>query len=71
MNEARMNHKELAAALRVQPCTVRFWTRIGCPYIPCGRLKFYSLSSVQAWLHERDAVKQQAKKERQQEQIAA
>jgi phage terminase Nu1 subunit (DNA packaging protein) len=71
MNDERLNHRELAANLRVQPCTIRFWTRLGLPYEPAGKLRFYNLTAVKAWLRERDEAKQRAKKARQQEQIAA
>jgi hypothetical protein len=57
LNETRMTHEELAKALRVQPCTVRFWTRLGCPYEPAGRLRFYNLENVKRWLREQDEKK--------------
>ena len=56
-----MKHDEQAEVLRVQPCTVGYWTRFGCPYEPAGRLRFYNLEMVKAWLRERDDVKKQAK----------
>ncbi len=64
MNE-RLNYVELAQALRVQPCTVRFWTRLGCPYEPAGRLRFYNLADVQAWLREQDEKRRTEKATRQ------
>jgi hypothetical protein len=51
----RLTAAELATALRVRTCTVRAWQRMGIPYTPCGRLRFYSLSAVQAWLDMREA----------------
>lgn len=62
----RLRYDELAHELRVQPCTVRSWTRQGAPYVPAGRLKFFDLAEVMAWLRARD----QAKKEKK-EQMAA
>jgi phage terminase Nu1 subunit (DNA packaging protein) len=61
MSDERLTYQELASKLRVKPCTIRFWQSLGCPYEPCGRLRFYNLASVQAWLRERDAAKQAAK----------
>lgn len=66
MDVTRLNYKELAKALRVQPCTVRHWTRFGCPYEPTGRLRFYNLENVKAWLREQDA-KKRAEKAKQKE----
>lgn len=61
MNETRLTYKELASTLRVQPCTVRYWTRFGCPYEPAGRLRFYDLDKVKMWLREKDQEKKAAK----------
>ena len=61
----RLTYEELAKVLRVRPCTVRSWQMKGLPYVPCGRLKFYDLAAVQAWLRERDEAKRQAKQRQQ------
>lgn len=61
MDLTRLNYAELAKALRVQPCTVRFWTRHGLPYEPTGRLRFYDLNKVKTWLREQDEKKKAAK----------
>jgi phage terminase Nu1 subunit (DNA packaging protein) len=68
---ARLTYTELAKKLRVQPCTVRAWQTQGLPYIPCGRLKFYDFTVVEAWLRERDSAKQAAKKGRLQQENSA
>lgn len=57
MDAERLNHKELAIRLRVQPSTIRAWQRQGMPYMPCGRLRFYNFHDVQQWLIEREAVR--------------
>lgn len=51
----RLTATELATALRVKVCTIRAWQRMGIPYAPCGRLRFYSLAAVEHWLREREA----------------
>jgi hypothetical protein len=51
----RLTATELATALRVKVCTIRAWQRMGIPYQPCGRLRFYSLSAVEDWLKDREA----------------
>jgi phage terminase Nu1 subunit (DNA packaging protein) len=61
VDETRLKHFELAKVLRIKPCTVRFWTRFGCPYEPAGRLRFYNLNEVKAWLRERDEQRKAAK----------
>ncbi len=58
---ARLNYIELAEQLRVQPCTVRYWTRFGCPYEPAGKLRFYNLENVKTWLREQDEKKRAEK----------
>jgi phage terminase Nu1 subunit (DNA packaging protein) len=68
MQFERLTYQELATLLRIQPCTVRSWMRLGCPYIPCGRLRFYSLAAVQQWLNAREAKKQEVRTARQQQE---
>ena len=60
----RLTYEELARVVRVRPCTVRSWTRSGLPYRPAGRLKFFNLEEVDAWLRARDQAKR-AQKEQQ------
>jgi len=62
VSDERLNHKELTEKLRVRPCTVRFWTRLGMPYEPAGRLRFYNLADVKAWLRERDEARRAARR---------
>ena len=45
---------ELAKELKVSVAAIRAWQRIGIPYIPVGRLRRYCLTSVLAWLRQRD-----------------
>jgi hypothetical protein len=61
----RLTAVELAEELRVKVSTIRAWQRTGIPYQPCGRLRFYSLSSVQAWLQQREDVRLRAKQQKQ------
>ena len=71
MIQDRMTFRELAKALRVQPCTVRFWTRKGCPVEPAGRLRFYNLEDVKQWLRKEYESKKEAKTARREEKAAA
>lgn len=61
MND-RLICSELAEKLRVKSCTVRAWQRQGMPYIPCGRLRFYNLQSVENWLRKREEERKGGKK---------
>jgi len=57
----RLTAEELAGELRVKISTVRAWQLQGMPYQPAGRLRFYDLMSVEAWLRERDQTRRVGK----------
>lgn len=62
MANERLTFDELAAILRVQPCTIRSWAMRGLPCVPAGRLRFYNLAEVEAWLREVDRTRAPRKK---------
>lgn len=65
MSEKRLTCDELAAALRVRPCTIRRWTwEAGIPYEPAGRLRFYDLEVVKSWLREKDLQRKATRREK-------
>jgi DNA-binding transcriptional MerR regulator len=68
MDDDRLTAVELAALLRVKPQTIRVWQRLGLPYTPAGRKKFYSKFEVQQWLWTVDRAKQRAKLQKAKEQ---